>query len=78
MTINHQFGLYSVHVTVVIIGPFCFQAGQQNLNVNYIVYFVLQYCLQCFDTVGWAEEEHPACKKLIDEMLAWLSVWRKV
>jgi len=20
-------------------------------------------CLQCFDAVGWAAEEHPACKK---------------
>jgi len=24
------------------------------------------------------QEEHPACKKLSDEMLAWLSVWSKV
>jgi len=21
------------------------------------------YCLQCFDTVGWAAEGQPACKK---------------
>ena len=21
------------------------------------------YCLQCFDAVGWAAEGHPACKK---------------
>jgi len=27
--------------------------------------------------VGW-QEEHPACKKLIDEELVWLSVWREV
>ena len=25
--------------------------------------------------VGW-QEEHPACKNLNDEVLAWLSVWR--
>jgi len=31
------------------------------------------YCLQCFDNVGWASEEHSACKKLSDEMLARLS-----
>jgi len=24
------------------------------------------------------QEEHPACKKLIDEVPAWLSVWSKV
>jgi len=27
--------------------------------------------------VGW-QEEHPVCKKLSDEVLAWLSVWSKV
>jgi len=26
----------------------------------------------------WHQEEHPACKKLSDAMLAWLSVWREV
>jgi len=35
-------------------------------------------CLQCFDTVGWASEEHSACKKLSDEVLVWLSVWSEV
>jgi len=24
------------------------------------------------------QETHPACKKLSDEVLVWLSVWRKV
>jgi len=24
------------------------------------------------------QEEHPACKKLSDEVLAWLAVWSKV
>ena len=24
------------------------------------------------------QEEHPACKKLSDEVLVWLSVWSKV
>jgi len=24
------------------------------------------------------QEEHPACKKLSDEVLAWLSVWSEV
>ena len=35
-------------------------------------------CLQCFDTVGWAKEGHPACKKLSGGVLAWLSVWSEV
>jgi len=25
-----------------------------------------------------SQEEHPACKKLTDEVLAWLSVWSMV
>jgi len=36
---------------------------------------------QCFGAltllVG-SQEEHPACKKSSDEVLAWLSVWSKV
>jgi len=40
---------------------------------------VRSFCLQCFDTVGWdgRQEEHPACKNLSGEVLAWLSVWSK-
>ena len=34
--------------------------------------------LQCFNTVGWVEEGHPACKKLSGGVLAWLSVWSDV
>jgi len=30
-------------------------------------------CLQCFDAVGWAAGGHPACKRLSDGVLAWLS-----
>jgi len=26
----------------------------------------------------WHQEEHPACKKLSAEVLAWLSAWSKV
>jgi len=26
----------------------------------------------------WRQEEHPTCKKLIDEVLVWLSVWSVV
>jgi len=35
------------------------------------------FCRQCFDMVG-CQEEHPACKKLSDDMLASLPVWSKV
>jgi len=35
------------------------------------------FCLQLFDTVVWHQEEHPALKKLSDEVLVWLSVYNK-
>jgi len=38
-------------------------------------WFDFLLALRCFDTVGWASEEHPARKKLSDGVLAWLSVW---
>ena len=34
--------------------------------------------LQWFDTGGWYQEEHLACKKLSDGVLVWLSVWSMV
>ena len=44
-----------------------------------IYYYFFHLCaLQCFDTVGWVQEEHPACKKLCDEVFVWLSVWSEV
>jgi len=39
---------------------------------------VIDQFLQCFDTVGWAAEGHPACKKLSGGVLAWLFVWSDV
>ena len=78
MTINHQFGLYSVHVAVVIIGPFCFQTGRQNLNVNYIVFLCCSITFSALTLLVGREEGHPACKKLSDELLASLSVGRMV
>ena len=42
------------------------------------VIIVLLFCLQCSDTVGGHQEEHPACKNLSDEVLVWLSVWSNV
>jgi len=31
-----------------------------------------------FDNVGWRHEERTACKKLSDEVLAWLSIWSEM
>ena len=36
------------------------------------------FCLQCFDALVGRQEGHPACKKMMGGMLAWLSVWSKV
>ena len=41
-------------------------------------YRLLSFRLQCFDTVVGYQEDHPACKKLIGGVLAWLSVWSEV
>ena len=44
----------------------------------------LQVCFQCcflqclLPSVLWRQEEHPACKKLSDGVLMWLSVWSEV
>ena len=42
---------------------------------------VVRHCLQCFESltllVG-CQEQHPACKRLSDDVLGWLSVWSKV
>jgi len=36
------------------------------------------FCLQCFDAVGWVAGRHMAFKNLSGEVLAWLSVWSEV
>jgi len=40
------------------------------------------YCILCafsaMKLMVWCQEEHPASKKLSDEVLAWLSVWSKM
>jgi len=33
-----------------------------NSYYKIFTYSYTLYCLQCFDAVGWASEEHPACK----------------
>ena len=38
----------------------------ENLLTNvFMAYLGMHYCLQCFDTVGWASGRAPACKKWV-------------
>ena len=47
--------------------------------INIVILPLLHWpYLQCFDAVGWAQEGHPACKKLSGGVLLWLSVWSEV
>jgi len=39
---------------------------------------VLRCCERRVTLFVWRQKEHPACKKLSDKMLAWLSVWSEV
>jgi len=48
-------------------------AVNQNCHRITAVFLALQ-CLQCFDTVGWASGRAYGLKKLIDEVLVWLSL----
>jgi len=40
-------------------------------TINFFAFGALTLLVEC-------QEEHPACKKLSDEVLPWLSVWREV
>jgi len=48
-----------------------------RINELMLEAFVYCYCSAMTLLVG-RQEEHPACKKLSDEVLAWLSVWSEV
>ena len=46
---------------------------------RYFVFLVNYYCaFSALTLLVGCQEEHPACIKLADEVLAWLSVWSKV
>jgi len=53
-----------------------------SVNISPVIYNFLfdLHCLtaQFFITFLGRQEEHPACKKLCDEVLAWLSVWSEM
>jgi len=63
---------------VVVVGN-----GPATLDDRCVI--VPVFCL-CFYSVSYGtltllvgrQEEHPACKKLSDEVLAWLYVWNEV
>jgi len=40
-------------------------------------YAVQDFAFSALTLLVWRQEEPPACKKLSDEVLAWLSVWSK-
>jgi len=69
---HYQCGFYSTHL----------QFPRESLSYKVQKWIrsplCLIKCLQYFDTVGWAAEGHPACKKLSGEVLAWLSVCSEV
>jgi len=52
----------------------CVEAVSSSCLLTY-----LQYCaFSALTLLVRHQEEHPACKKLSDEVLAWLSVWSEV
>jgi len=55
----------------VLVGLFRFR----SLKAIIYYYFFHLCALHCFDTVVWVQEEHPACKKLCDEVFVWLSAY---
>jgi len=60
----------------VVAGPTLIAAKSADDNTLH-VFFRIDFCLHCFDTVGWTSE-HLTCKTLSDVVLAWLSVWSVV
>jgi len=56
----------------------CTFISEENTYFSLLTHSDVVNCLQCFDTVGWASGRYPVCKKLSDEVLAWLSVWSEL
>jgi len=55
--------------------------GKRRCNLRVLLYqdyYVVLFCLQCFDAVGCRQEGRLACKKLSGGVLAWLSLWSEV
>ena len=69
------------HLSVVLKGQIAFLRTNCSQS-NYIFYI---FCILCYICAFSAltllvgrQEEHPACKKLSDEVSVWLSVWSEV
>jgi len=48
-----------------------------RIVVSAVMLFII-YFVSCLTLLVWQQEGYPACKKLSDEVLAWLSVWSEV
>jgi len=48
-----------------------------RIVVSAVMLFII-YFVSCLTLLVWQQEGHPACKKMSDEVLAWLSVWSEV
>jgi len=54
--------------------------------VNKVIGYIISWLLLIFKSIAFSaltllvgrQEEHPACKKMSDEALAWLSAWCEV
>jgi len=43
-----------------------------------LIFYSICYAFRALTLLVGRQEEHPACKELSDEVLAWLSVWSDV
>ena len=56
----------------------CPTDGQTDHGTSVIIDCLLCFAISVLTLLVWRQEEHPACKKLSGEVLAWLSVWSEV
>jgi len=47
-------------------------------SVDFTILLQINFAFSALTLLVGHQEEHPACKKLNDEVLVWLSVWSKV
>ena len=62
--------VYSNHLEVSVI----FVSQDVSVSLSFKYYF----SISALKLLVGRQEEHPACKRLSDEVLAWLSVWSKL
>ena len=57
------------------------EALSDGFGVDFVFFSKIQFVKCCFIALTLLverQEGHPACKKLSDEVLVWLSVWSEV